>query len=72
MPALSRSGNPDPLPDLIEHPDWIIACAAIESYVYGDRTVESLELMHTIFPMIRWMIFSSYLAPLCTLPDPVA
>lgn len=72
MPTLSRSRNSNPLPDLIEHPDWIIACTAIEGLLNGSLSFGSLECMYTIMPIARWMMFSSCLAPLCRLPDPAA
>lgn len=72
MSSVSRPSNSDPLPDLIEHPDWVIACVAIEGVYDGRMGVEDLETMYTIMPIARWMMLSSYLAPLCRLPDPLA
>jgi hypothetical protein len=72
MPTVSRFGNLNQIPDLIEHPDWIIACVAIEGMYEGRTGVDDLTTMYTIMPIARWMMLSSYLAPLCAMPDPAA
>lgn len=72
MPSVSRTSSSNPIPDLIEHPDWVLACVAIEGVYEGKMGVEDLKTMYTIMPLARWMMLSSCLAPLCQLPDPAA
>lgn len=72
MPAVSRSGNLNSLPDLIEHPDWVLACSAIEEIYGGRMSTNELGVMPSIMPIARWMLLASCLSPLCTLPDPAA
>lgn len=72
MPAVSRSGNLNSLPDLVEHPDWVLACSAIEEICEGRMVADELRKMPSIMPIARWMLLSSFLSTLCALPDPAA
>ena len=56
--------------DLIEEPDWVLACVAVEGLIEGRMEVTDLQSMVTILPIARWMMLSSFLSPLCRLPDP--
>lgn len=58
------------IPDLIEHPDWVIACVAIESMHDGSIGISDLNSMYTIMPLARWMLLAAFLAPLADLPAP--
>lgn len=64
MSSLSSRSNPDPIPDLMEHDDLVLAEVASEAYTSGEWSFEDLSSMHTIMPLVRSILLSKQLAVL--------
>jgi hypothetical protein len=72
VPTLSRRSNPNPIPDLIEHDDHVLAQVASDFYLSGTWSFNDLASMSTIMPLVRAMLLYRQLTPLRSAADATA